>query len=302
VVHVHSLPYFRWSPIDLARYALFYMRLKRLRARGVRVVWTVHNFQNHDSTSLQVEDRVSRYVAGAVDALIVHGPSAKALVESQWQCPSRSISVIPHGHYIHSYQNSIGREPARASLGLEPSNIVFLFLGLIRPYKGVLDLVQAFKACTDPGARLVIAGRPVDPAIEAEVAGSIAGDPRIRFVPGFVKDDDVQMYMNASDVFVLPYRRVLTSGAAILAMSFAKACIAPRAGCVTDALDDQGNVLFDPAIEGDLARAVNEALSRSRELADMGQHNLRRASAWDWTRIGRATADVYARCVQAEGR
>ena len=301
VVHVHSLPYFRWSPLEIARYTMFYVRLRRLRESGVRVVWTVHNFQNHDSTSLPIENRASRYLARHVDALIVHGPSARELVLSHWKCPPRSVAVIPHGHYIESYRNSIQRSAARAALNLESSNTVFLFLGLIRPYKGVLDLVGAFRGCDDPNARLVIAGRPFNDAIAAEVVNSLAGDPRIRFIPGFVNDDDVQVYMNASDVVVLPYRRVLTSGAAILAMSFAKACVAPRAGCVTDALDEKGNILFDAGIEGDLKRALDEALSRSNELVEMGLHNFHRASAWDWAGVARATANVYSRCVEGQG-
>src|SRR5258707_11847882 len=53
-----------------------------------------------------------------------------------------------------------------------------------------------------------------------EVAHSIQGDSRIRFLPGHVADDDIQLYMNACDVVDLPYRRILGSGTAVLAMSF----------------------------------------------------------------------------------
>jgi beta-1,4-mannosyltransferase len=293
VVHLHSLPYFGLSPIEIIRYFLFYSRLKRLKERGVRIVWTVHDFRNHDSPFWRLEDWFGRHLAERLHGLIVHGKSAKQLIDSNWGKLSSEISVIPHGHYIDSYPNDITPAAARASLGLDASNVVFLFLGLIRPYKGVVEMVRAFRGCSDPNARLVIAGRPVDEAIKNEVVHAIDGDPRIKFIPGFVKDEDVQLYMNASDVVVLPYRRILTSGAAILAMSFGKACIAPREGCITDSLDSNGALFFDPAIERDLDRALQVALACRQKLAAMGRHNLDRAADWDWQGIARATLAVY---------
>jgi beta-1,4-mannosyltransferase len=294
VIHLHALPYFGLSPRSLARYVRFFSRLNWLRARGVRVIWTVHDFRNHDSRYWRVEDWAARRLHRKVDGVIVHGPSAKRLIEASWHRGSGQMTVIPHGHYISSYRNELAPTAAREALGLNAGATVFLFLGLIRPYKGVVELVKAFRRVASPCARLVIAGQPVSRSMERLVSNSIQGDRRILFVPGYVKDDDVQKYMNSCDVVVLPYRRVLTSGAAILAMSFGKPCIAPRLGCVTDALDEKANVLFDPSVDGDLDRALGEALSRSQELETMGRDNSRRASTWDWNSVGRATADVYA--------
>jgi glycosyltransferase involved in cell wall biosynthesis len=86
----------------------------------------------------------------------------------------------------------------------------------------------------------MFAGRPINESITKEIALAIDGDLRIKFLPGYVADDDVQVHLNACDVYVLPYQRVLTSGAAVLAMSFGKPCIAPRTGCVTDILKEEG--------------------------------------------------------------
>jgi beta-1,4-mannosyltransferase len=303
VLHLHALPSFGWSPRSLARYALSYCRLVRLRELGIRLVWTVHNFRNHDSKNWLIEDHAGRRFSPRLHALIVHGDAAKQIVESRWRgCVSDQLRVIPHGNYIRSYKNDIPTREARALLGSDPSNLVFLFMGLIRPYKGVAEMVKAFRACADSNARLVIAGRPVDAAIGNEVELSIEGDSRIRFVPGHVNDDDIQIYMNACDVVVLPYKRVFTSGTAVLAMSFGKPCIAPRVGCVPDMLDDEGAVFFDPEAKRDLERAFRRVLACPERLPGMGRHNLERAKGWDWGGIGRATAAVYEQCVAAEKR
>ena len=61
----------------------------------------------------------------------------------------------------------------------------------------------------------------------------------------FVDDDDVQAYMNASDVVVLPYKNVLTSGAALLALSFMKPVLAPPKGLIPEVVDSSTGALFD---------------------------------------------------------
>ncbi len=296
VVHLHALPRFSWSPISFARCVLFCLRLSHLRKTGVRLVWTVHNLQNHEAKQRWIESYLGRSVSRRVDGIIVHGNTAKQILESRWgPQTSHRIDVIPHGHYIHSYKNNISREAARAYFGFDASNLVFAFLGQIRPYKGVVSMVKAFKACADPNARLIIAGRPINESITEEIALAIDGDLRIKFLPGHVADDDVQVHLNACDVYVLPYQRVLTSGAAVLAMSFGKPCIAPRTGCVTDILKEEGAFFFDPSISGDLERAIRQTVACRQRLPEMGLHNLDRAAGWGWKGIGRETAAVYER-------
>lgn len=300
VVHLHALPRFSWSPISIGRYILFYLRLSHLQKAGVRLVWTVHNLQHHEAKQRRVENFLGRSFSRRVDGMIVHGNTAKQILESRWGSQiSQRIHVIPHGHYIHSYRNNKSREAARAHFGFDASNLVFGFLGQIRPYKGVVQMVKAFRAFTDPDARLIIAGRPINEAITKEIARAVDGDLRIKFLPGHVADDDVQIHLNACDVFVLPYQSVLTSGAAVLAMSFGKPCIAPRAGCVTDMLNEEGALFFDPSISGDLERAMRQTLASRQRLPEMGLHNLRRAAGWGWKGIGRETAAVYEQCLDA---
>lgn len=298
VLHLHALPYLRLKLGDSGRYVTFLWRLTRILKRNIPVVWTIHEIDNHDSFHPYLEFLGTRFLSRRVDAIIVHGNEAKRLVAERFQISNPAlIYVIPHGHYIESYEKNISREAARASLGLSPENLVLLFFGHLRPYKGIPEMVAAFKKIDAPNARLVIAGLPINKAMEDEIGHAVAGDPRIKFQPGRVHEDKVQVYMHACDLVVLPYRRILTSGAAVLAMSFGKACIAPRAGCVTDMMDDTGTIFFDPQQLGDLDRALQEAVASKDKLPAMGAHNLALARRWDWEGIGRQTAAVYRQCI-----
>jgi beta-1,4-mannosyltransferase len=294
LLHIHALPYFSLHPKGLTRFLLFYRRLARLRRAGVRLVWTVHDFQNHDSPYWRVEDLVNRRLARQLDALIVHGPTAKEVITTRWpQLDATRVHVIPHGNFIGSYPNQCSRAEARNSLALPADALVYLFLGLIRPYKGVLQMVDAFQATAGSNTRLIIAGKPVTEQIRREVEHATCQDNRITFLPGRVADHDIQVYMNACDLVVLPYKRIFTSGAAILAMSFGKPCLAPRDGCVVDALDDRGALFFDTSHETSLAGTFLNSISRSSEFPRMGNHNLARAAVWTWESVAQMTHAVY---------
>lgn len=297
IVHLHGLPFFLWRPVDLARYGLFVARLLKLRGLGIRVVWTIHDYRNHDAAHWRIEHALGGMLARQVDALIVHGPAAKELVLSGWgRAIEPRLHVIPHGNFSGCYPNEIGRSAARRQFGYEDGNRVLLFLGWIRPYKGVSELVRIFRERAGVNDRLIIAGQPIDEKIGREVAALVDGESRICYRPQYIKDEDIQVYMNAADAVVLPYGKVFTSGAAVLAMSFGRACVAPRIGGVVDALDSEGAVLFDPAQPADLERAVVEVMAGKHNLAAMGRCNRLRADQWTWSSVGQATAALYRSC------
>ena len=298
LLHLHALPYFGLKPNSFARYLIFFWRLTRILKRGIPIAWTVHEIDNHDSAHLVTETLFMRFLSRRVDAIIVHGLAAKRLVAEKFRISESRIHVVPHGNYLRSYENKISRDSARASLGYNSNHLVLLFFGHLRPYKGILEMVAAFRKIENSAVQLVIAGLPIA-TMEQQIANASIGDIRIKFIPGRIKENDVQMFMNASDVVVLPYKRILTSGAAVLAMSFGKACVAPRAGCVTDMMDETGTIFFDPLKEGDLERALHDAIQAQSKLSDMGAHNLQKARQWDWETIGQQTAAVYRQCIAA---
>lgn len=275
----------------------FLVELFIVRCLGIKIVWTVHNLLEHERRHPRLELFFNRILIRFYDQLIVHCSFAQEAVIQTYRLPDRlksKISVIPHGHYIDSYENQITQEQARTKLGLGKEDIAFLYFGQIRPYKGVPQLIDAFQKLKSLRARLLIVGKPVNEAIRAELMARSQSDDRIRAFLKFVPDEEVQLYMNAADVMVLPYQDILTSGGALLAMSFGKAVIIPNIGCVPEVLDSQGGFLYDPNEGKGLLKAMERALEA--DLAAMGQHNFDRAKDLDWDGIAQKTVEVYRRC------
>jgi glycosyltransferase involved in cell wall biosynthesis len=298
VVHLHWLPGFEWKGFRSLRCLVFVIRLLMIRLYGIPLVWTVHNLAPHESRHPKLDWLIGRIAAGLASTIIVHGETAKSEVIRQWRLKDgRRVVVIPHGNYEDRYPRSISRLQARQRCAVDESTIVFLFLGAVRPYKGVRELIRSFDKLADNRTRLLIAGKPLDEAFEEEIQAAVAGMENVRFDAGFVADEDIQLYMNASDVVVLPYRRILSSGAALLAMSFGKACVAPARGCLSDVLDRGGAFLYEADDPDGLLNTMRKVVRKADVLDRMGRHNRERASLWTWERMAETTAHLYRRCL-----
>lgn len=298
IVHLHWLPMFGWREWRCLRCLAFVGRLLLLRVHGIPLIWTIHNLLPHESHYPRIDWLLARVAAGLSSGLIVHGCSARRQAVDHLRLPhERRFAVIPHGNYLDSYPDRITRAAARRKLALDDARLVFLFLGAVRPYKGILELLAAFRLQRPEEAVLVIAGEPLDAGFCRKIEEAVAETDNIRFCPGFVPNAEIQVYMNASDVVVLPYRRVLSSGAALLAMSFGKPCVAPATGCLADVLDSSGAFLYDPRVETGLTESLRQAVEAREMLPSMGGHNRRKASEWTWEHAAQATRALYDRCL-----
>lgn len=274
----------------------FKMMIFLMKRGGIKIVWTVHNLHDHEHRNPRLDRHCTQFMINSADALILHGPSASRELQKTFVVSNLDkIRVIPHGHYRQAYENKITREAARNELGLDAKTLIFLFLGQIRPYKGLSELLDAFRALTTEEIGLVIAGKTRDVSSSRTLIDNTSNDPRITYHPGFVPDERIQVYLKAADVVVFPYRDILTSGGVLLAMSFGRACLAPRMGCIPDVLDDQGAILYDPDQTDGLYRALASTIERRSELDALGAYNLQRTDAWGWDHVGNMTAEVYHR-------
>jgi glycosyltransferase involved in cell wall biosynthesis len=268
-------------------------QLAVLRWLGVRIVWTLHNLGAHDGARSPVEMAVHRDLVHRCHAIIAHCQVAvdAAVGAYALQPADRArFRVIPHGSYIGTYDESVSREDARAQLGLDAEARVFAFVGALRAYKGVEELIAAFKALPDPAARLIVAGQAKVP-VAKQLHAAAAGDERIVLRTERVPESEMGVVLGAADAVVLPFRDVLTSGSAILAMGFGRPVIAPRLGCLPETLPEQGTILYDPTDPEALARSLRTALEC--DLSAMGQHNRAAALRLDWAEIARDTIAAY---------
>jgi len=260
-------------------------------------VWTVHNIMEHERRFPQLELFFHRLLFRFYDKVIVHCTYAQAAIIEAYRVPDyliEKIHVIPIGEYGTSYDNQISRGNARERLEIDNGKTVFLFFGYLRTYKGILHLIETFKNIKNERIELVVAGKPANSEIQEILLEVCREDPRIVTFLGYVPEDDVQIYMNAADFVVLPFMDILTSASCMLAMSFGRAIIAPRMGCIPEYLDSKGGILYDPEGDGALSRALQGSLSAN--FTEMDLHNLQKVQSFDWKSIGELTCQVYKEC------
>ncbi len=275
---------------------LFFVQVGVLRIAGCRFVWTAHNLLNHERRLAGFEWFCNLLFARLAQAIVVHGEAAKREFIGLYRARriADRIVVMAHPNYIGAYPGDVTREEARQHLGIEGEAVVILCLGQIRRYKGLADIVRAFRALPADGrAELWIAGEPVDADLASELnrdAAMAAGiHLRFRYLPA----DEVGVLLAACDVVALPYVHILTSGAAVLAMSYGKACVAPRLDGLVEVLDERGAFFYDPADATGLEDALARAIASAGDLPEMGGRNLTKAAARTWSKAAAQLADVY---------
>ena len=286
VLHLHWPEFYYRGPAGAAtlRALLGFLACVALaRALGYRIVWTIHNVLPHEP---HPADRFVRWVLMRIARTAVHSRAARLALPAGGRVPV----VVPHGNYVGAYPDTVSRRDARGRLGLSAGDRVLLFFGQVRDYKGIADLLQAFRGIADPRVKLVVAGRPAVAADAEALRRLAAGDARVQLHLHFVPDDEVQVFFRAADFVVLPYRHVLTSGVAILALSFGRPLVVPRLGCLQE-LDGGCAISYDPADSLGLVRALETAGHADPAL--MGQHARTLAAELDWDDIARAYRDIY---------
>ena len=245
--------------------AEFIDKLKKLRYLGGRVIWTIHNTLSHDTPWKDQELALSRALVEIADVLHVHSAESVPEIEAHFPLDAAKIRISRHGHYIGTYPDFLDRDTARAQLGLDPEDEVILFLGQIRPYKGVDELVAAFRSILRdrPRAVLLLAGQAEGDVLAGAEGLTEAERARIRLHTRFIDDMELQLFFRAADVGAYPYRNILTSGSILLALSYGVPVVTPMVGMTREVLDGTGGgVLYDGA-EGaaGLEAALRELLA-----------------------------------------
>lgn len=258
--------------VVLRRFLRFVAILVFIRIRGIRLAWTAHNLLPHDPCPWPAIDRVARRtVIALADRIAVHGPSAAALLRAAFPFPQRKLVLIPHGHFSDLYPDQISPTEARQRLGLDRTRKVTLFLGLCKRYKNVDGLIRTVRSLAEPPL-LVIAGEFPDPAYERLCRGIADGSPDIKIHSGFIADGDIQVFMRAADIFVVPYHDILTSGSAVLAAGFGLPVVSIDKGFLHDFINSNVGVLYQQDSKDGLANALVSALRRRWDAVAIEMH------------------------------
>jgi len=269
--------------------ALFIERLQWWKDSGARIVWTIHNEIPHRFRNLPLARQLYQRVADLTDVAVHHCDESIRIMQRRYFFPKSTAHVtIPHGHYF-AYPNRMDRKTARRTLGIDEDVKVLCNFGTLERRKR-LDLVyRAFLRLSVQGRkRLVFAGK-ASPRIKSALKLLSKIDRRVLLFEGPVKNDDIQLFMNAADAVVIG-AGALNSGVAVLGMTFGKPVVAPATGCLREVLAQGANQTYEPWKVHDFARAMSDALGMDPKRVH--EINMTAARKWEWERVAKTILDV----------
>ena len=153
--------------------------------------------------------------------------------------PQSHYTVIQHPLYSHFGQKK-DRAEAEKKLGLQPGRKNILFFGLIRTYKGLDILLEAFGKLSED-YQLIIAGEPYGSFDKyQQIIDRLPNRDRIRMNLKYIKDSEVKDYFSAADLAVLPYRSATQSGISSVSYHFEVPMIVTDTGGLRETIGDRG--------------------------------------------------------------
>jgi glycosyltransferase involved in cell wall biosynthesis len=233
------------------------------------------------------------------DAVVVHTEGAGARLRDEVGIGAEKVEVIPHGPL--DYLTSLPDERPLPPELREAEGPVILFFGLLRPYKGVDTLLEAFASVE--GAELWIAGMPRMPISDLEALAAEAPGT-VRFLPRFISDPEIPALMRRADVLALPYREIEQSGVLYTGLAFGKPMVLGDVGGFAEFGRRHGAArLVPPGDAAALAAALRELVADSGERERLAAAARRAvADSYGWDAIAERTLALYRRLLDDPAR
>jgi glycosyltransferase involved in cell wall biosynthesis len=230
--------------------------------------------------------RAQRRLYDRVDAIVVHSHHGRERLVVDLGVNPERVHVVHHGAFTHLAEQA-DEVPLPAALA-EVQGPVVLCFGLMRPYKGIEVLVEAWRGIG--GAELWIVGMPRMP-IEGLRA---TAPPGVRFLPRFVTDREIPAFFRRADLVVLPYRQIDQSGVLFTALAFGRPMLLSAVGGFPEVAETGAAELVAPGDRGALHIALQRLIgdpARRERLAAAA--TAAAAGPYSWDEAARRSLEVY---------
>ncbi|MDL2241775.1 glycosyltransferase [Bacteroidales bacterium OttesenSCG-928-L03] len=230
-----------------------YTYIARRIKKETRVIALVHNAIPHEPRFF--DKPMAKRFFRHVDQFIAMSEGVKSDILSMR--PDADILFHPHPLYDH-YGEKINQKEALTQLGLDPERKTLLFFGLIRDYKGLDLLIDAFGQLDD-SYQLIIAGESYGSFDKYEKQiDALPNKERIKQMIHYISEKDVPGLFSAADLLVLPYRSATQSGVIPLAYHYELPVVATDVGGLEETIIGAGTGLVSPADSLSIASTIQE--------------------------------------------
>ena len=262
-----------------------------------KVVLTVH-----DVTSFADENEstiISKFIYNLTDIVLTHNAFSKNEIIKVTSISSSNIYIIPHGNYTPFISIQNDKSNSKEKLNLPKDKTILLFFGMIKKVKGLEILLEAFKKVVDTNSDIVllIAGKPCknDFAEYQKIIDRNNLSKHIILHTKFIPHEDVEHYYCASDLVVLPYKKIYQSGVLMMTLSYERPAIVSNLPPLMEVISDNENgFLFETENSNDLSDKLIEILADKKNLEIVRKKGTELINTkYGWDEIGRLTKSAY---------
>jgi D-inositol-3-phosphate glycosyltransferase len=300
---VFSVFHARFSGISIFHFHIFYtnvlvlFNLLFVKIFSGKIVLTVHDvssFSNSSNSSI-----IEKLIYKLTDRIITHNEFSKSEIIKVNGNLFSSISIVPHGSYTPFINIQYDKEKSKEQLGIPNNRRILLFFGMIKKVKGLEVLLSALKGVIKKNSDvlLVIAGRVWENDFSAyqKIIDENNLSEYILLHTKFIPQEDVEHYYCASDLVILPYKKIYQSGVLMMTLSYERPALVSDLPPLKEIISDNENgFLFKAENVSDLTAKLNSILSDEGLMEEVRVKGAELINTkYDWGEIGRQTKQAY---------
>lgn len=231
ILHIHWInAFFRNTDANIFSYRASYVKslLKRLKSRGFKIFWTIHNYLSHEIIDRQKEIDFRRTLYNLADRVYIHHPMIANFLD--WLPDQKKLFLIEHGPYPVPSNPRKKLTRLRKALKLKQNDLVFIHIGQVREYSGINRYVPIIEKLLNKKSNMVfvIAGRIRSVTVKT-LLNNVESN-RFFIKDTFLPKAELDRWMLAADFGFLSYNSILTSGSLFHWLSCGIPVIAPSIG------------------------------------------------------------------------
>ena len=300
---IFSVFHARFSGISIFHFHIFYTNIlvlfnllfvKVLFGQVVLTVHDVSSLSNSSNSSI-----IKRLIYKFTDKIITHNEFSKSEIINVNANLSSCISIVPHGNYTPFINIQYDKEKSKEQLGIPDNRRILLFFGMIKKVKGLEVLLSALKGVIkqNPDVLLIIAGRvwENDFSDYQKIIDENNLSEYILLHTKFIPQEDVEHYYSASDLVVLPYKKIYQSGVLMMTLSYERPALASDLPPLKEIITNNENgFLFKAENVSDLTNKLNSILGNEGLIEQVRVKGAELVNTkYDWNEIGKQTKQAY---------
>lgn len=193
---------------------IFYLR--KAKALNKMIVWTVHNHLPHQNSN--IFDWLGLLVfTSYADVIACHSQWSKTWLQ-KFSIKNITPIIVPHGNFSNMYQPVIDNASLKQQYDFKQNRLLLGMVGEIRPNRGHEEAILAVQRL-EGKVQLLIAGRCKDQTYLSELKNMAMHSDNVIFIAENLSDQKYNDLIAASDITLLPYKSITTSGALLSSWS-----------------------------------------------------------------------------------